>query len=96
MRGREGEHHPEALPALPARTRTRTRTRRLLSQKEGAQRDAQVNDPAPGCGEMPEVSTGSQALTFVIYKIKTFFIDRLKALHILRAHTLSGTGLGDL
>lgn len=45
---------------------------------------------------MSEVSIGFEALTFVIYEIKSFFIDRLKELHILRIHTISGTVLGDL
>lgn len=46
--------------------------------------------------EMSEVSIGFEAQTFVIYKIKSFFIDCLKELHILRIHNISGTVLGDV
>lgn len=70
---------------------------RLLSQeRKHMEKEMQINDPTPWCGEMSEISLGFEALTFVIYKIKSFFIDRLKELHILRIYTTSGTVLGDV
>lgn len=43
---------------------------------------------------MSEVSTGFEALTSVIYKIKCFSIDHMKELHIQGASAISGTVLG--